>query len=44
MSSLVSLKQAAINMRGTHVQLGTYASEQEAAIAFDRATLIVRGS
>ncbi|GAX78044.1 hypothetical protein CEUSTIGMA_g5486.t1 [Chlamydomonas eustigma] len=35
--------QAAINMGGTHVHLGTYVTEQEAAVAFDRAALIVRG-
>jgi hypothetical protein len=41
--TLASLKQAAINMGGTHVHLGTYVEEQEAAVAFDRAALIVRG-
>ncbi len=35
--------QAAINMGGTHVHLGTYVLEADAALAFDRAALIVRG-
>lgn len=35
--------QAAINMGGRHVHLGTHVTQEEAAIAFDKAALIVRG-
>mmetsp|Transcript_40105 Transcript_40105/g.119442 ORF Transcript_40105/g.119442 Transcript_40105/m.119442 type:complete len:486 (-) Transcript_40105:305-1762(-) len=35
--------QAAINNAGTHVHLGTHVSEMDAAVAFDKAALCIRG-
>ncbi|KAG1665223.1 hypothetical protein FOA52_011411 [Chlamydomonas sp. UWO 241] len=35
--------QAAINNAGTHVHLGTHVNEMDAAVAFDKAALCIRG-
>ncbi len=35
--------QSVLNVSGSHVHLGTFNSEEEAATAFDKAAVIVRG-